>query len=168
MSNIGRTAARLLVDERHLTLAGCRTTWPKELCSRWREIAEISGMSNSVQHSRRDRGNVSVRQYKKEFFGWLSGLPPQGGPNFCLQVQIMHPSRHKNAWIVSAAVRRELFRMAAPCTKSDSIPPVCAVHGVPLVWQLIPIDSNYPALGSINCLVCPSSGSVLIEVRRRK
>lgn len=54
--------------------------------------------------------------------------------------------------------------MTEPCVwKTNSIPPVCGVHGVNLLQSAIPIDPSAPHLGMITCYVCPISLIILRE-----
>ena len=45
--------------------------------------------------------------------------------------------------------------------KTNTNPPVCAVHDVALVLHLIAIDLNAPGLGKIACYRCSVTGAVV-------
>lgn len=49
--------------------------------------------------------------------------------------------------------------------KRDLDRPVCGVHNVPLVQDVIPIDANAPGLGRIACSICPIT-RVVVEKKR--
>ncbi len=57
--------------------------------------------------------------------------------------------------------------MAEPCfRKSDSDPPMCGVHLTILVRKDVSIDANYAGLGTVSCLICPTSQAVVRETRK--
>lgn len=54
--------------------------------------------------------------------------------------------------------------MGIPCfRKKDSGPPICDVHHVALVAEMVAIDHIVPHLGQIPCFVCPVSHQVLAD-----
>ena len=52
--------------------------------------------------------------------------------------------------------------MAVQCfERMDLNPPVCGLHNVSLVQDLVPIDPNAPWLGRVACSFCPVSRVVV-------
>ena len=49
--------------------------------------------------------------------------------------------------------------MAVPCVMEESIPPVCAKHGVVLLQKQISLDG----LKTVSCFICPVSKSVVLD-----
>jgi hypothetical protein len=47
--------------------------------------------------------------------------------------------------------------------EEGSSPPVCGVHDVALVQSIVSINANAPHLGSINCLKCLISQTVISD-----
>jgi len=50
--------------------------------------------------------------------------------------------------------------------KANSDPPVCGVHGVPLVPDRVPVDLMSPGK-MVDCLRCPKSGAVVRELKTK-
>jgi hypothetical protein len=59
--------------------------------------------------------------------------------------------------------------MAEPCfIKEDSSPPVCGVHNVRLIWKQLPDELIASGYKGFTFLVCPVSGAVLNDEKKRK
>ena len=54
--------------------------------------------------------------------------------------------------------------MTTLCSMTSREMPISSVHGCSLIHQQIPIDSRAPHLGTLQCLVCPVSKTVVAEL----
>ena len=77
---------------------------------------------------------------------------PQGNERRCSM-------RSPRKTYLSAERRERGYTMAVPCVMEESIPPVCAKHGVVLLQKQISLDG----LKTVSCFICPVSKSVVLD-----
>jgi hypothetical protein len=57
--------------------------------------------------------------------------------------------------------------MTEPCFReTESEPAVCGVHHAILLHKMVSIDSNHAGLGTIACMICPTSHAVVRETKK--